>query len=548
MNMKIRNILRTAAIAIAMTTSPWPIFAGSWECEQDRAVHDWPRHYCDCAETATDFNFGMVQTINDTTWYKASIEQLKAGLSAYWFSDCNVQIEAYAACTSYAPSLSMTVGKNQMREMDVATINQKLDEMKELAQALQGFKVKIRVYPIGGGSGTVMVYPYDKGPKTDCENAVNMVNGMTLVSNHESDVYEIKPENIYKNRPVYIQWKQKKNVPAHFIITRATCTGDTLAQFTLADSTKLYFPGIQMINQAKEAKQSLFVHVRHDADIVGRTIMRSNFKIINYDTDTVICEGKGLQLVDTILTESTHYSQDTVWLVSDSVGVYNYNVTITPADTVRDTLVLRATDLDKNSWYMGTHYMNKQDILREGEMDYNFLHHVKEQCDTRYLVHVQHKIDTIIIVTDTTICKGKSLTVDGTKYAEDAQINYEKWRDDDTWTKVDMKIFFSEPEIEYVTLKLTAEEVANVYRYHYNPKKYSDNIRITTFGEQEPVTYTPAGDCTHILVLTVEEKENSTITDVETVSTTEKRQLVMKDGMIYIEHGNDKYTILGNRL
>lgn len=528
----------------------WMSAQGAWSieynCEEDMKAHaNYPYYYCDCRLSDTEFRFGEEIMVNDTAWFKAKIGQLKNGLSAYWFSDCSVKIDVYALCASIAPTISMIVGKDQMREMDNVRIQQKLEEMKDQVATLENMDVHIRVYPIGGGSGTVLAFPYDKGPETSCANALRIVMGMTMVSSNATDVYEFQPKSMVKNRPMYVQWKQKKNQPAEFYITRGTCDGEEVARFTLADSTKVYFPNIQLINSAKDANESLFLHVSHDDSYTGRTTLQTNFKFIQYATDTVICEGKGLQLADTLLTETTQYTQDTVWLRSDSVGIYSYKVTITPAEIEYDTLNVRSAELKKNSFYRGSHYLNREEIVSKGEVDYDFLDHTDGECDTRYLVHVKHIIDTLSVRIDTTICQGKSLVVGGVSYTTDTQLAYEEQRDEDTWTMVDLKVTFSEPEPEYKTIYLTKEQVTDGYRYRYNPKKQSDNILITQFGEQSPVTYTPTGDCAHKLILTVLEDVTSDISETHRQPTP---QLIMQNGNVYIRVGDEHFNLLGTRI
>ena len=98
-------------------------------CEADRVRMGYPYHYCKCHEEAIPFFYTIEAQITDTVWFWAEIEDLRQGISAYWFADCSVTMELYAYCTSKEPTISMTVGKDQMREKDMTEINRKLDEM-----------------------------------------------------------------------------------------------------------------------------------------------------------------------------------------------------------------------------------------------------------------------------------------------------------------------------------------------------------------------------------------------------------------------------------
>ena len=160
------------------------------------------------------FQFGMDMEISDTIWFSATIPELKQGLSAYWFSTKGIRLELYALCSSTAPTMTITVGGNTMREMDINFINQKLDEMGNLAEMAESvMNPHLRVYPLNGGSGHVMAYPYDEGPHSTCDNLLPVVHGMTYVSNHDEDVYALAPSAIRKNQQMYVQWKQKDNQP-----------------------------------------------------------------------------------------------------------------------------------------------------------------------------------------------------------------------------------------------------------------------------------------------------------------------------------------------
>ena len=121
----------------------------------------YPEHYCTCRNSSQAFSFPLITQVTDTMWFSSTVDDMKQGLSAYWFSDCSITFEVYAFCSSKTPTITMTVGANQMREMDIATINRKLDEMGDMAELLsQALTPRIKVYP-NGGTGTVYCYPYN---------------------------------------------------------------------------------------------------------------------------------------------------------------------------------------------------------------------------------------------------------------------------------------------------------------------------------------------------------------------------------------------------
>lgn len=162
----------------------------SYSCRILQASLKAPYYFCDCYEGASTFRFPLSTQISDTVWYTASVDDVRKGLTAYWFADCSVTLEVYALCSGKTPTISMTIGKDQMREMDATSVNQKIDEMGDAAgQLISALTPHIRVYPNGTCSGQVYVYPYNEGPHSTCEATLPVRTSMTYVSNHADDVY-----------------------------------------------------------------------------------------------------------------------------------------------------------------------------------------------------------------------------------------------------------------------------------------------------------------------------------------------------------------------
>lgn len=499
------------------------------ECESDRKRRGYPHYYCPCIKDAREFYFGMTETISDTVWFSATVPDLRKGISAYWFSDCSIQLEAYAFCHSVGPTITMTVGKDQMREMDVADINRKLDEMGQLGSFIQDMKVKLRVYPIGGGSGTVMVYPYEVGPESACDAPIRVVNGMTVVSSHAEDVFELRPETMVANRQMFVQWKQKKNLPAEIVVRQGGCDGTIVDRVQLSDSTKLYYPSMALISEMKSKDESLYFSVLHDENVVGRMLFRTTAVFEHYETDTTLCQGLEFRLADTTLTNTTVFGPDSVWMTRDSVGIYQYTVNFTAPEPMMDTMLVRKNQVP--FWYKGTHVVTTYG-------DYDFLHHVANQCDERYLLHVEHLVDTVRTVGDTTICVGKTIDLGSQTYSEDADVEFEDWLNDDTWQIVNMHLHFQEPELEYDTIYITAEQLG---RYKYP----ESGTYIRQFGTQT-LTITKRGECKRIIELTVLETEELS---VEKAAATDERRYhkVIENGVMYIQCGQTRYSIVGDK-
>lgn len=84
----------------------------SYSCRILQASLKAPYYFCDCYEGASTFRFPLSTQISDTVWYTASVDDVRKGLTAYWFADCSVTLEVYALCSGKTPTISMTVGKD----------------------------------------------------------------------------------------------------------------------------------------------------------------------------------------------------------------------------------------------------------------------------------------------------------------------------------------------------------------------------------------------------------------------------------------------------
>lgn len=502
-------------------------------CELERKMLNAPYYYCDCKQNNTVFTFPMDLYVNDTAWFTASVSDLQQGLSAYWFADnCNIQLEVYAFCSSKAPSFTMAVGGNQMREMDVSSINKKLAEMGEAAKLMaETLTPRIRVYPLKqGGSGHAICYPYNQGPHSVCDAPLNVINGMTYVSNHDYDVYVLRNKTITKNCQIAVQWQEKKNAPCTMTVTRNTCDGEILAQMTLSDSTKLYYPDVAMMNAVKAAGDSLIFRFDHDSTKVGRIHFRLNPKFIRDTVNLTTCQGKKLILPDTILTQTTAYL-DTGWITKDTIGIHTYNLTITPAPLEYDTIFVKSTQLP-------TLYQNQAYIPQGGYGDYDFTLSYTNDCDRHVLLHVIHQIDTIRDILNTTVCQGKTYKSGGVTYSEDVDITDSVMTNEDTYAIRDVHIHFTAPDTTSATYAVTESELREGFYYQ------GQLIQVQAFGDSVQITITKKNTCTKVVNLTVTQKISTDIQDANPAQDSSHR-LVIENGHVFILQGKHKYSITG---
>ena len=473
------------------------------KCEADRVRLGYPYHYCKCHEEAVWFFYGIEAEITDTVWFWAEIDDLRQGISAYWFADCSVTMELYAYCTSKEPTISMTVGGNQMREKDMTEINRKLDEMGDMAQILQNAVTpRLKVYPnknsSGVGSGYVYVYPYDEGPNSTCDDPLPVRAGMTYISSSEQDIYRLAPAQIPTSGKMCVQWKQKTNQPCTLNVRQGDCDGPIILTKQFADSTKLLYLDENAMKQHKSAKDTLYFEFNHASDITGRIMFRNNVKMLTDTIDSTFCQGKYVELLDTILRETTEYP-DTVWVTKDTVRIHQYNLHVTLPDTIHDTLRVTSKQLPLL-------YKNQERINKGGYGNYEFLIHEKNGCDTYYFLNVEHKITYTSTIINQTLCKGKSYNYNGTVYTSNYDLQDSVWIDEDTRAWADIHIHFTEPTMEFDTVWVYPSVMNSATGYYYRP----GNTYFHTFGT-DTITVTKKNTCTRVISVTRMEEEEPVI-------------------------------------
>ena len=317
------------------------------ECEALRVDLGAPYYYCDCHYNSDTFAFPLEKVVNDTMWYSATMNDLKQGISAYWFSDCSVVMELYTYCTNKEPVYSLTVGRNQMRDMDAAMIQKKIDEFGEGMQgALADLKPHMRVYPVGGGTGRVYCYPYNQGPESTCDDPLPLRPGMTYVCEKEENAYKLEYSLIASTGKAFIHWKQEKNLPCEIWLTLDSCTGEEIDRATLSDSMHVHVLDSAKLVQARKAKRAIWLHVKHAKDRVGRIYYYTNPKFAE-DAPAIeksTCLGKTLNVNGKTYGSDTTFVE-TVWLTKDTLQATHVSLTFTVPDMIYDTLYLYPSEV-----------------------------------------------------------------------------------------------------------------------------------------------------------------------------------------------------------
>lgn len=525
---KISNILMLLAMSLMTMAQQQVAQQGELPC--DWWMEGYPDHFCDC-RAGTPFQYPFELEISDTVWFSSTVDDLKLGLSAYWIANSSVTFEVYAFCSSLTPTIKLTVGSNQMKEMTIDEINAKLDQMggSSMSGVISTLVPRIKVYP-NGGTGKVYCYPYDEGPKSTCDSTLRFFPGMTFVCSQAEEVYKLYPGNISTKGEGFIRWKQKDNLPGTIRLTKDSCNGEEIANVTLRDSMHVYMLDTTQMKAIKAAKDTIYVHVTHDSSYVGRVVYRNSIKWDDQQIDTTICQGKGLVLPDTTLMQSTVYPNDILYKKADTLAVTTYHLTVEEPEVLYDTLNYKAAQLP-------TTYRN-QYIPKNGWGDYEFMIHQSNRCDDIVRLHVAHDTVRREIEVNDTLCVGRTITYSGVTYSQDTVIRDSIWEDADTWVVRDITIHFTEPELEFDTIAIPMEWLTPS-GYWYSVY----GILITDFCDTL-ITKTKKNTCTRLIQLHIKQRsigvgiDEVPISDMPTVK-------YLRDGVIYIRREGHEYDLLG---
>ena len=395
---KLANILfgLMAAMSIAAQERPAQAPAYSSECEAFRIGWNLKYNYCECMENSQSFAFPMVIEVKDTMWFQAEVKDLLQGLSAYWFSDCSVVLEAYAFCESRYPTLTLTVGQNQMRDMDAEDINAKIQNAGEVAQgAIDKIQPHVRIYPATKGCpGTVYCYPYDQGPRSKCDNPIPLYPRMTYVCDTTENVYRMDAKSLPSSGRAFVHWKQKQNKPCEIWLTLDDCTGDTIGQAVLSDSLHVYQPDAAVLQQVKTDGRSVWLHVRHAEGVTGRIRWFNNPRYKQdalpvFEKDTCVRLNQSVSIDLRTYTSDTTFT-DTLWVNADSLTTRNVNIHFIPP-TVENITVYMNDATIKN----GYKEPNTGKVFRDYG-DYTLIIESKEACTRQLqLAIIREELPTI---------------------------------------------------------------------------------------------------------------------------------------------------------
>lgn len=414
-------------------------------CSEISAAQGWPSYYCDCKYGYLDFALPLDIKISDSTWFKASLSDLSQGLSAYLYSDCNMSFDVFVACTNEEPKYQKEFTSNQTNSIDGQTIKERLEEYGYADGTFY-----ICIAPIYGFGGRLLVNTQDQGFHTSCDNPLYILPGMSLYSTNATDIYALSPNDIPYGEDVIIHWQGEDNTPSQLTITSYSCDGDLVDQLTLDASHPCYTFSAERIDQAWSDDEVFYLQFSHEPNTAGFVhCLTPEFTAVYHDT--TICQGMGIQLSDTILTQTTVYPLDTVLQSINQYTINYLRLTVTEPNPQPDTLVFRYAQQP----YI---YHNQHSITAPG--DYDLTIHHPNACDERFTLHVFHQIDTIWQSRDTLICYGAIYRHEDKIYQNNISFGQSSWKNQDTLIIDSLHVrFAATPEILYDTIS------QNQYKY-----------------------------------------------------------------------------------
>ncbi len=270
-----------------------------------------------------------------------------------------------------------------------------------------------------------------------------------------------------------------------------------------------------MIKTAGECDERIMLYVSH----LTTTLV--------VEKDTTLCQGKGYEHDGEIYYEAVELV-DSVWTNRDTMVVTTTRVYFVAPEVAYDTIAIRAAELPYN--YRG------EMIADFGE--YDLMIKTVGECDERVVLLVNHSTATVTAERDTTLCQGKGYEHDGEIYYEAVELVDSVWTNRDTLVVTTTRVYFAAPEMEYDTVMV--ETAVLVEGYYY---EIADEY-VYEAGEYE-YEIVVEGECTRLISLVVEEIVKDAIDDVVVES---EPKVVMIDGILYIHHNGEYYTLTGQKI
>lgn len=241
----------------------------SWLCELQEKTGLVPSYYCECYEENTSFKLPMDITPNASKWYACTLKQLKNGMTAYLYSDCDVTLDIYGSCALSSPSYTYTFAQNQARDVDGDKVVEKMTEkLAEYGMSYdENMSVYFRISPVGKGTARLLCYAYNEGPASTCSDVLPLLMSMTFVSSHPNDVYQLSADQLPDTNGVSVHWDSDVNCTLS--ISRGSCTAAAVLEAEVLAGDTYRLP-MELLNEVRESGEDLYLQFGHKKNTVGR--------------------------------------------------------------------------------------------------------------------------------------------------------------------------------------------------------------------------------------------------------------------------------------
>ena len=241
----------------------------SWLCELQEKTGLVPSYYCECYEENTSFKLPMDITPNASKWYACTLKQLKNGMTAYLYSDCDVTLDIYGSCALSSPSYTYTFAQNQARDVDGDKVVEKMTEkLAEYGMSYdENMSVYFRISPVGKGTARLLCYAYNEGPASTCSDVLPLLMSMTFVSSHPNDIFLLTADQLPETDGVRVRWESDTNCTLR--ITRGNCNAEALLEVEVTAGDTYRLP-MDLINEVCESADKLYLQFTHPENTVGR--------------------------------------------------------------------------------------------------------------------------------------------------------------------------------------------------------------------------------------------------------------------------------------
>ena len=533
------------------------------DCAAKREQNGWPSYYCDCKYNYQSFALPIEMYINDTVWFRARLSKISEGMSAYLHSDCDFHFAVYNQCTNPEARYTATFVQNHTTTLDASTIKQKLED---LGYGDVDANFYLCIYPVNGMGGRIICHPTDKGIHSTCSDALHLFPDMNILSSNADDVYIIDPSDIPAGEDVCVRWQSATNTPCHLRVTRGTCDGKTIAEMDFRSQEDLYRLSSWLLDDAWNSEEVFYLHFSHDAKTSGTISLYSELvEYVDIITDTAVCRTQGLQLPDTLLTESTVYPYDTIQYAAGVYHILKYRVIILESKSHYETVEA----CDSYTW-------NGETYTKSG--DYVYTTTATNGCDSIVTLHltINQSVATeeTVFACDSYEWNGATYTTSGdytyttatangcdsvvslhltiyqSETAEETVVACDSYEwNGTTYTESGDYTYFSAADNgcdRIVTLRLTIHQSETVEETVVACDSYSWNgATYTESGDYTYITTTDNGcDRVEILHLTID--ICSAVEDVP--ATSEEIRKILQGDQILILRNGQTYTLMGETL